>query len=126
MFSGLSGRVVMLMEDEFLIAMDIEDELRACGAEVLGPFARVCDGLKALETAEPCAAVLDVNLADGEVYPIADRLARKAKPIVFSTGMNAPGELIQMFGEVKVCRKPANAKEVVSALEEALRRQAAA
>ena len=122
MSSGLSGRVVMLMEDEFLIAMDIEDELRARGAEVLGPFARVCDGLKALEVHQPHAAVLDVNLADGEVFPIANRLLACNKAMVFSTGMSNPSDLGQMFGQVSICRKPTNANEVVNALEMELSR----
>ncbi len=112
----------MLMEDEFLIAMDIEDELHARGAQVLGPFSRVRDCLKALENNQPCAAVLDINLADGDVYPIADRLAQQAKPIVFNTGMNAPAELVQMFASVPVCRKPTSAKEVVNALEQEMRK----
>lgn len=74
------------MEDELLVAMTLEDILRAEGCIIVGPFPRVEPGLKAARKELLDAAVLDVNLAGQRVDPIAKALAERKIPFLFTTG----------------------------------------
>ena len=101
------GRRILVVEDDFLIAQDLQRALEALGAVVLGPVPRVADALAMLEgeAVQPDAATLDVNL-DGEmVYPLADDLRARGVPFLFVTGYDA-GSIPRDYAEVPVCEKP--------------------
>jgi DNA-binding response OmpR family regulator len=76
---GLSRRRVLVVEDSALIALDLEQTLLDRGVTVVGPFGSVRG---ALPSAGSCldAAVLDINLGDEDVFPVADALADAAFP----------------------------------------------
>ena len=61
MQKSLEGRRILVVEDEFLIAMEVEDILRALGAEVVGPFGRLEPALGAVQNEVLDGAVLDVR-----------------------------------------------------------------
>ena len=86
----LSGRRVLVVEDEPLASMLIEDELRNAGATVLGPALSVADALRLVEAAAAdggiSVAVLDINLGGRHVAPVAERLAALRVPFLFATG----------------------------------------
>jgi CheY-like chemotaxis protein len=83
----LAGRRVLVVEDEYLIAMEMKRWLRGAGVEVVGPVASVDQALDLIEDDCPDAAVLDVNLGGGETaYPIADKLGVLGVPYLFATG----------------------------------------
>jgi DNA-binding response OmpR family regulator len=86
----LSGRRVLVVEDEPLASMLIEDELRNAGATVLGPALSVADALRLVESAAAnggiSVAVLDINLGGRHVAPVAERLAALRVPFLFATG----------------------------------------
>lgn len=83
---SLDGLRVLLVEDNFLIADDIEQELREAGCRIIGPAPRVERGL-ALATTEPLdGALLDVNLSGEMCFPIADVLIERGIPFMFLTG----------------------------------------
>lgn len=113
---GLSGRRVLLVEDEFLIASDLAQLLRQQGAEVLGPAATVRSALDLLQqAAAPDGAVLDVNLRGEMAFPVADALRARGVPFVFATGYT--GEMIpERYAGVPCCEKPFEGPEIVRAL----------
>ena len=83
----LSGCRVLVVEDEYLIASEVKRWLRSAGAEVIGPVSRADLALDLIAERKPDAAVLDVNLGDGDtVYPVADRLGVLGVPYLFATG----------------------------------------
>ena len=82
----LAGRRILVVEDEFLIALDIEDTLRNLGCEVMGPAATVGEALALVETAVPDAAVLDVRLGDHSTGDIARELRQRGVPFMVLTG----------------------------------------
>ena len=88
---GLKGRRFLVVEDEYLIAADLAAFLEAQGIEVVGPAASVNEALALLEsdTDGLDCAVLDVNLQDDRVYPVADVLMSREVPFVFTTGYDA-------------------------------------
>jgi CheY-like chemotaxis protein len=84
----LAGRRILVVEDEYLIAMDLKRWLRGAGVEVIGPVPSVDQALDLIEEGNALdAAVLDINLGGGEVvYPAADRLSALGVPYLFATG----------------------------------------
>ncbi len=86
----LTGKRVLVVEDEALVSMLVEDELRDAGAEVMGPAPTVREALRLIEAAAADgglgAAVLDINLDGQHVGPVADRLAALDVPFLFATG----------------------------------------
>ncbi|MEE7493703.1 response regulator [Methylobacterium oryzae CBMB20] len=83
----LDGRRILIVEDEYLIAMQVKRWLLAAGAEVVGPVPSVARALDLIENGDVDAAVLDVNLGNGDtVYPVADKLSALGVPYLCATG----------------------------------------
>lgn len=84
---SLDGQRVLIVEDEYLIAMEVKRWLRHAGAEVIGPVPTVERALDLIEDSHIDAAVLDLNLGDRTTaLPIADRLRTLGIPHLFATG----------------------------------------
>jgi CheY-like chemotaxis protein len=88
---ALRGRRLLVVEDEYLIAAALEHALEDRGAEVVGPAGSVEGALRLVEAEGDRldGAVLDINLRDERVYPVADVLAARGVPFVFLTGYDA-------------------------------------
>lgn len=84
--SVLEGKRILIVEDEFLIAMTARDMLEEFGATVIGPASTVSEGLELANTERIDIALLDVNLHGHSSAPIADALEAKQIPVVFATG----------------------------------------
>ena len=114
----LLGRQILLVEDEYVIAMEMESWLRGAGAEVIGPVPTVEQAIDRIEKAITLdAAVLDVDLRDGErVYPIADRLDALSVPYLFATGDIQIGSELIYRGCIRL-EKPVLRIELLRAVE---------
>lgn len=77
---------ILVVEDEFLVATLLEDDLQQAGCVVVGPFANLASALRASRQARFDLAVLDVNLNGEMVYPLADELAERQIPFIFLSG----------------------------------------
>lgn len=82
----LSGYRILVVEDDYFLASELDQELVAAGAMVLGPVPSVKAALDLLGQETPDAAVLDMNLSGEMVFPVADALAACGVPFVFVTG----------------------------------------
>ena len=82
---SLTGKTVLILEDEPIVAMCLEDMLLETGAQVV-VSASVAQALAAIGQASPDCAVLDVNLHGEKSYPVAARLDELGVPFVFATG----------------------------------------
>jgi CheY-like chemotaxis protein len=92
MTNALQGRRVLVIEDESLVAMLLETILDDMGCTVVGPESNIDDGLRsATSEAGLDAALLDVNVAGREVFPVAEALRARGVPFVFSTGYGEAG-----------------------------------
>ena len=87
---GLAGARVLVVEGEFVIAVDHQVLLWRFGCEVLGPMASAAEVLVLLRHERPDAALLDVGLADGQAVPVAEALRAAGVPFVLVTG-RGPG-----------------------------------
>jgi len=77
---------VLVVEDEMLLAMQLEDTLADFGCDVVGPVAHVADGVKLAGSERLDGAILDINVAGAEVFPVARQLAERSIPFIFVSG----------------------------------------
>lgn len=110
-----SGRRVLIVEDEYLLANEARRQLVKLGAIVIGPTARVDRALELIQDEDVDAAILDINL-DGEmVFPVADRLNELNIPYVFATGYD-PSIIPARFTGFILCEKPIEIERIARAL----------
>jgi DNA-binding response OmpR family regulator len=77
---------VLVAEDEYLLAVMLEDDLRANGFVVVGPFTRLEEANAAASAEEFDIALLDVNMNGKMAYSIADVLIERGIPFIFLSG----------------------------------------
>jgi PAS domain S-box-containing protein len=82
------GCKILLIEDEVLIAMQLQLDLEDEGYTVVGPFGQLSEALRAATDSEFDIALLDINLGPDNSAPIADILERRRVPFAFTTGYN--------------------------------------
>lgn len=119
-YSDLQGKLVLIVEDEFMIAMDYAVHLEALGALVLGPVSSVPQALAMLRDYHVDAAVLDIDLQGTKSFMVADALVERRIRFIFATGYD--GVVIpDRFAGVLRCEKPASPADVTEALLRACR-----
>ena len=105
---------VLVVEDEFIIALDLSETVRDLGLRVEGPFADKENAFIAIDRHMPDCAILDVKTADGEVYPLADALADAGVPLIFHSGHIAPKELAERYPQAQTCAKPCPPDQLIT------------
>ena len=111
-----AARMILVVEDEALVAMLVEDALLDAGFGVLGPAATVEEALALLDRETPDAVVLDLNLAGETSTPVADRLAARGIPYVIATGYGATG-LPSGHQDALVLAKPYDPADLTAMLD---------
>ncbi|WP_343347134.1 response regulator [Sphingomicrobium sp. XHP0239] len=114
-----SSLSIMIVEDEPLIAMMLEDFLDSLGHKVLETCESVASALHCLESETPDLAILDVNVAGEEVWPVARVLRDKGIPFALATGglvQSAP----EGFEDLPTLAKPYTIDRVEPVIEEAM------
>lgn len=86
MTQSLSGKSVLIVEDEFIIGLMLRQEIASVGGTSIGPVNSVADALKEIESRVIHAAVLDAKLADGTSAELAACLAARQIPYVVVSG----------------------------------------
>jgi CheY-like chemotaxis protein len=104
---------MLIAEDEALVAIMMEDIALELGWSVIGPFANAADALAAAKADHVDAAILDINLGGESVYPVADTLALRGVPFVFTTGYGAES-IDPRFSRTPVLHKPIDRKALES------------
>ena len=112
----LNGLSILIVEDEWLIALDLADTVEHLGGKVLGPVATVAQALALIKSSEARAAILDAHLLDRDVTPLAVQLLRSGVPFVIQTGTGISAELAQQYPHLPVVMKPVTSTAVVEAL----------
>jgi CheY-like chemotaxis protein len=110
----LHGRIVLVVEDEPLVALNIVDLLNEFGATVL-TARNVQDALALITSAKICSAILDVNLAGNDCDPICQRLSERGIPFSFYTGYS-DASVLKKWAAAPVINKPASGKRIVEVL----------
>jgi DNA-binding response OmpR family regulator len=103
----LSGVKLLVVEDEALIAMEVEEMIAALGAEVVGSFGRVTDALQALQRENVTGAILDIQLDGETTLGLVDVLLERGCPILFVTG-GGPESIPETYRQLPRLSKPFN------------------
>ena len=99
--------MVMILEDNAIIALDAEDYMMELGAEMIHLVSNVDDAVKLLdEDVEFGFALLDVNLSDETCEPVARKLVEKGVRFAFATGYGDAVSIVKNFPNVPVIQKP--------------------
>ena len=114
----LAGRLILLVEDDPVVALDVEKALRAAGAKVVSA-GYVESGLCTTTHPDLSAAVLDVRLWDGEGTTVGQRLRHRGVPFLLHTGY-PPNDVAARWPDVPVVKKPARPGEIVAELNRLL------
>ena len=112
----LDGLPILIVEDEALIALDLAEAIKQIDGRPIGPVATVEEALHLLNTHTIEAAILDANLADRDVTPLALALIERGLPFVIHMGTGVPAELAQQHPDLPVIPKPARSTMVLAAL----------
>jgi DNA-binding response OmpR family regulator len=113
-----SRKLVLVVEDEPLIALDVEDQLRKAGARVI--TAGYLDAaLYMTEHPDLSGAVVDLRLGADSAIPICRRLAHRNVPFVVYTGHSA-GAVEREWPSVPIIQKPATPDAITGALSRSL------
>jgi len=115
--------LLLLAEDELFVALDVQEIAESAGFAVDGPHESLAATLAAIGSAPERfrAAILDVRLTDGEVFPAADRLREAGVPIIFHSGHASGGELIAHYPGAMICAKPCHPQTIEAALAQVKR-----
>ena len=112
----LDGAHVLILEDEPIIALDLAATVEAAKGCVVGPAGTVAAALDLLVDREVSGAILDANLPDGALTPVAILLIERGIPVIIFSAIGVPDELRMLYPDVPVFQKPASSHRVVEGL----------
>lgn len=118
--------VVLVAEDEFLVACDLAETVEVAGFGVEGPHASVETAQEAAREITPDCAVLDIRLYDHDVFPLADQLQAANVPIIFHSGHARKADLMERYPDAQLCEKPCPPAELLDTIRATVEDHAAA
>jgi CheY-like chemotaxis protein len=117
--SATAGLRVLVVEDETVIAMLVEDMLAELGHHVVAVAGTLEQAARLADEAEFDGALLDVNLHGLKVDPVADTLARRGIPFIFTTGYGERG-VPESYRDRPALQKPYRTEDLGRALADAI------
>src|SRR5436190_21474001 len=112
---ALSGRSILVLEDEPLIALDIVESLKPTGAQVL-TAGQLLQALRLAADAPLAAAVVDFKIGDGDSAAICDLLKQRRIPFLIYSGY----DVLSWPADVPVGQKPATSHKLVTSVTKLL------
>jgi DNA-binding NtrC family response regulator len=112
----LDGIRVLVVEDEFLVALDLEAMIRDLGGTVVGPVAHLDAARTAMLQEKINCAILDVRLDGHTSLPLADELIASGFPVILASGYGSD-QLPSRFADTPKLRKPFSVHELARVLE---------
>lgn len=112
----MTGRKVLVVEDDFLIAEDFSTVLREAGAEVIGPAESLPQAIRLAQNHDVLdCALLDIDLQGVAVFPLAQELRMAGTPMMFLTGLGCD-YIPEEFADICCIAKPTGTARVVEEL----------
>jgi DNA-binding response OmpR family regulator len=118
----LAGMHILVLEDEFLIAMDVELLCRDHGATAV----TIAQDLPETGPEKPDfdAAILDIMIGGESTLPFARKLQEQGIPFIFASGYTDSDEILTAFPDVALIGKPYSGNDLIEAVAEACARRA--
>lgn len=112
----LRGQRVLIVDDETVIALELEFAIGDAGAVVVGPAGNLDDALELAQSEVLSAAVLDVRLGGQTIEPVAQALAERGVPFLFYSGQVLNDAIRARWPTAAYVAKPAPSQILVTAL----------
>ena len=116
----LANRRILIVEDEVLVAMDLEDLLRDHHCEIVATVSTVAGAFAALRRSEPDMVILDLNLDGDTTLPVVEELHRRHIPFVVVSGYGELSQAEPLLQSVPLVTKPWNRDKLLCLLVAAL------
>jgi DNA-binding response OmpR family regulator len=120
MTRGLADKRVLVIADEYIIALNLASELADRGTLVIGPVGIVESALDAIKNTDLDGAILNINLRGREAFSVADTLADRHLAFVFATGREISDGIPARHANVRRFEKPTPPGVICGALEAAI------
>jgi CheY-like chemotaxis protein len=116
----LAGRRVLVVEDQFVIALDMQQMLRILGADVVDLATSIQDALAVIIRTPPDLAILDVKLESETTVPVAEALRARGIPLIFATGYSDLSAVPASLRLAPLLRKPVDRAALAAVLGQVL------
>lgn len=110
---------ILVAEDEAIIGHDLCDTVSEAGYIVEGPFDDLSAAMLAYQKTKPDIAILDVQLGDGIVYPLAEQMLAEDVAVIFHSGQIDSADVVKRFPTAQALNKPCPPAQVIASLERA-------
>ena len=117
--AALAGARILVVEDDFLVLLEIATVLNDAGATVL-KCATVEQALQTIAADTFAAALLDVRLGRETIAPVARKLTELGTPFAFYTGQATHEAILSQWPGARIVSKPASPVVLVNAIAELL------
>jgi len=114
----MAGQRLLVVEDELLVALDIESILSEGGLDVIGPASSAAEALKLIADTPPDAALLDANLSGEPIDTVAQALSERGIPFAYVTGYGR--ESLPPAHPASIVPKPFDAEQLLAAARQLL------
>ena len=112
---------ILVAEDEMIVGLDLCDTVKEAGYIVEGPFDDLSSAMLSYQKQRPDVAILDVQLQDGIVYPLAEHMMAENVPVIFHSGALSPEEVAARYPQARALAKPCPPSHIIDTVSEALR-----
>lgn len=121
MTERLRGLSILIVEDEYFVAMQVANAIGSCGGSVVGPVADL-EKARDLAQREPVdGVILDLMLKGETSLPLADELMSRGTPVILATGY-AQSRLPKRYSDLPQLTKPVREAELMRLIEHTFRR----
>ncbi|UVI40653.1 response regulator [Qipengyuania spongiae] len=114
--------IILVAEDESLIALDLCDTVETAGYAVDGPFEDISSAMLSFQKHKPDLAILDVQLSDGNVFPLAEQLMAEDVPVIFHSGQYGIEDVGDRFPTACALSKPCPPANIIDSVQQVLAR----
>lgn len=119
----LKQHAILIAEDELYIALNLSFAVEDADGRVVGPAATVAEALALIDGEAIVGAILDVNLADGDISAVVEKLGERGVPVVLQTGVGLPAALAARFPRLSVHLKPCAPARLIAELAQMIDHQ---
>lgn len=117
--NGVASVRVLVVEDEYLIAEELYDALRAISIDVVGPVGNLQEAHEAVQDTSLDCAVMDINIGGGASFPLIDVLLQRNVSVLLMTGYDQQGLPIR-YRSLPILQKPLLRGELAETLKRLL------
>ncbi|ABW30833.1 HWE histidine kinase domain-containing protein [Acaryochloris marina] len=111
---------VLLVEDNMLLALEMENLLESLGFSDIDTAPRVKQAIKLLDQKQYIMGILDINLKDENSFGVAEELIKRRIPFLFTTGYNSKFTLPESLATVPMLKKPIDGNQLNNTIHQLL------